>query len=216
LIANLQPLTKDAWWVYLLGLLISTRGGKLIWAGVKSLKAKLRVRRFHAGIEATAKVYHTLNDLVARTGASRAIILRAENGGGIPTPGRSLYTTIIQEAYSSRSNSIRDSWHRRRADGPYVDLLRQIIQHGEVAIRLDAMDVGELRDLYEANDVKRSQVHMLGSNGHFMAYLSVNFKEDAELTAKQRVAIADAASYLRAVLAKHEEVFQVRGDVGMG
>ena len=200
----------DSWWVPIVVALISS--GALAGAAAGAMKW-LQVRRHVKGVKrqgstfrALVRLNETLEELGVQTGAARCLILRSENGGGIPTPGKTIYSSVIYESDRSTSDRIRDKWQRVPVDAQYAGMLSSVYDKGAVELETSKMKDGDLKDVYVSTGVTRSMVFRIGCSDTAMIYLSICFADGEKITAGHR-------SQIRSALAYMQEVFRTHGDI---
>lgn len=88
-----------------------------------SIKAKERV--FDA-INNIACVYDVMGDVVAKTNADRFVILYTSNGGGFPSVGSEVYSTIIYEYLGEGERTVRMQWQKMPVGEGQAKVIRAI------------------------------------------------------------------------------------------
>lgn len=176
----------------------------LEWAREKRLrraevKAVSRIRRLY---ERREQVMAEVRSLVRDTRASRVLILRSENGGGIPQAGTPIHVSVVFEDRDGHLPSVRSDYQSRDVDGWYESLLAKVVGQGHVSLLTTDIDPSaELRDLYESDGITRSEIFRIGvSSGKAVLYMSMNFRDsDQGLWSSEKVAISNALAVFRKI-----------------
>jgi len=121
--------------------------------------------------------YTMLNELLASVTADRVVLLRAENGGNIPTIGKELTSSIVYEVFSETSHAIRDSWQKQALDDAYVWMLKRVSTDGFIELMTDDMPDGILKNLYQRHGVVASHVWGVYSTEGAYYYLAIGFMD---------------------------------------
>ena len=177
------------------------------------------------GYEGMQRVLDTLEGARRSAGASRAMFLVARNNGGVPKPGCEVKVSIRYEVASDSTRLIHAQWQDWLADGPYLKLLTDIASDkgSGVMLSTEHLKPGSLRNLYESDDHVGSIVPLVGHvcEGHWMAYLSFNFRARDEAggtgvevapdgtiepTVMQREIVVGAARTIRHILSEYHNV----------
>lgn len=205
-------MTKDVWWVYLLGVLISSGVLTGAFAAVSRFLASLRRRRgvkeLGRTFAAQAELNSALNDVRAVMGACRASILKSTNGGGIPSPGKQLYTSVVYESYSNDGDSTRDLWQNMPVDAPYSQLLSDLYEKKAVNMRTDLMHPGDLKSLYRSTGVEMATVRKIGCSDRAMYYLSLNYKRARELADGEMITLRAAVAHMARLFEQSKEIYE--------
>ena len=177
---------------------------------VKALQKKYRKNRKQriANIWADiVKTGNTLKQVVAEADAIRALLIRSQNGGGVPGPTSPATVTVLYDACAKGTRSIVGAWNETRADHQYCDVLRRLAQNGRVHLVTEDMDAGDLKDLYERDGIKQSYVFRLGATETQMVYLSINFGFAEKLEPAARDAMRQAKDALYHLIRKVDPAF---------
>lgn len=152
--------------------------------------------RFPAVLNAIHSVYDELHMLNSALDAPRALILKTENGGGIPQLGRALFSSVLYEAFTADSGSVRKGWQKEQIDEGYTGMLTDMVSKGIIVVKTASLPDGQLKTLYEAYKVTHSIVALIALEERRMIYLSVNLTEksdmmveDPEVTEKVRSSV---------------------------
>jgi hypothetical protein len=117
------------------------------------------------------ELYGLLWDTAFEADSRRILIIKTH---GRPVKGQPLLVSVVKECSFLPLFPIGREWQRRRVDGPYVDMLAELLSHGYVHLVTEEMPDGVLKDLYSYQNVTESEVYLLYANGN-MVYLSLNY-----------------------------------------
>jgi hypothetical protein len=182
--------------------------GALLVAGLHAWNVASSRRKTAATVRAMAqvqRVYETLNEALAEVGhAGRAMLLRSENGGGIPSPNRPVYSSILHEVHSPDLEAMRESWQRVKVDAQYAELLHKLATAGHHHIVTSELEDGALRTMYEAQGIVCALVYAIAADESGFNYLSVVCTADHSDTPHNKEAARAAASKLRGILEERD------------
>ena len=129
---------------------------------------------FNKAMVSISKIYDTLGDAITKTSASRALILYTSNGGGIPHPGSTLYSTVLYEYHDANIKAVKNEFQSVLVDGEYVDMLVQLEQHGAIFRSTSEMRPGLLRSIYERDGVTAVYIFKIHSTDLCYYYGSIS------------------------------------------
>ena len=141
-------------------------------------KAYKKKHAFSKTIPSVHEVYSILNTIKGETDSNRAIILKAENGGGRPNLGSHLKSSVLYEVFDSPLESVRKLWQNQPLDEEYIKILNKLIvtEDKKCVVEVSKLPKGSLlRENYEANNVKTSHVYEIAEREHSYLYLSINY-----------------------------------------
>ena len=160
-------------------------------------------------LEEHQRIQDILEQLKIDTGADRALILRASNGGGIPHLSGEIYSTVLWECTAGELERAKPVWSGRSVDHDYRQILANILQHGQITIKFeDLPEDSDLGLLYQAHGVRRSVAFKVASvKGYRWLYGVLNYKDEQHFEECSRKPdfghhIATARSEMREIL-KH-------------
>lgn len=133
--------------------------------------------------EARANIRSALRSAISKTIATRVLVLRCENGGGIPSAGHNIYTTIIEEESTAGTNPVKQDWQKRMVSPWYEEhVIAHLIQDGISKLHTkDIPDDEPLRGVYEVQNVVQSYVFPVGATPEKMfVYVSIGWGSDDE------------------------------------
>jgi len=200
-------------WSNVIELLTALAGGGGALAFVlKWWFARKRAANVNDTVRAMAEVrevYEALNDVLMEVGgAGRAMLLRSENGGGIPSANRPVYSSVLHEVHGTSLEPIRERWQRMKVDEQYARLLHELATKGYVQLDTASMEPGSLRTSYEAAGVACAMVCAVVADDTGFNYLSVVCTESKpDQIAVNTEAVRGCANRLRTILSNDKTAF---------
>jgi len=149
-----------------------------IFGAYKAFNAYRRSRadaRHLDALTAVQDLAEELNTILWNSEAERVMLLKSENGGGVPSPGKARYSTVMMEVHDDKLNGVRSQWQRVLLDQHYNDILLKIYREGGCLISIEDMPKEcLLRPMYDASDIQRAYVFLVGVSSKEMFYLVMN------------------------------------------
>ena len=112
----------------------------LIYRLAKRVVTKVKTKRFERGIEKVYKIYGSFQELAHKLSATKVLLMKATNGGGLPAPGRPLHVTAVVEVASPGVKMIREEWQDRIIDHSYIQILENVYVNGHVDVITEELD----------------------------------------------------------------------------
>lgn len=154
------------------------------------------------------RVHNILNYTVANTDAIRALVIKAHNGGKIPTLTEKMFVTIMHESVDKNIEQVSQKYQAQEIDGSYFDLLIEIIQKKKLAKKTSELQAGcMLHDLYSRTGISYTKLYEIYYTPKQYVYLSVNFKKEGDVTSKERDILRSAAMELRNIFIDEAKSF---------
>lgn len=160
-------------------LLIALISTGTLWKVFRVFSDWLQKRQSKKAFEDAVEVVETLHRLQSKLGAQRVLILKTENGGGIPHPGKPLYTSVQYEFVKDGYESIKEDFQRRLLDSNYVEMIGQLLN--KQVLILDPVELPDnsmLWKVYKKFDIIRADVAKIAITKHGLFYLSCTWGED--------------------------------------
>jgi hypothetical protein len=165
--------------------------------------------RFEKSLQIIEDVYSLLNTLITDTRASKAMLLRVQDSGDIPVPGKDLYSSIVYEVYGPDSKPFKKKWRHQLIDQEYVKHLSKVAREGKAKLFTDEMPPGILKDIYVSKDIVMSCVFAIHQEPAYFFYVSITFKIRDEMTPSERVAIRSAIQSLRNIFEERRKFLTI-------
>jgi hypothetical protein len=167
---------------------------KLLASYVKWRRGNRASKVFASASAVYDELHRTLHD----AGASRAIILRTENSGGVLRIDAPLYSSILYEAVGVHAAPRRHDWQRQRIDEAYVSMLHRLTTAADGHTCIKASDLkGMLANVYKTDGVEMFHLFLVSHSPKHLIYASLNFQTPDKLTAKQADVARSAINKIR-------------------
>jgi len=131
------------------------------------------------------EIYTIIGQLKHDLGAERILIMKITNGGGIPTAGCTLYSSVVWESFSKRLGSMRADWNKQVLDEQYISLVSDLFMEKHKVVFVEdpkegdlqdrKIEEGVLRDLYMAQKISGADFHFIQNSEGITLYLSAQF-----------------------------------------
>lgn len=126
-------------------------------------------------------IYTSMRSVVDDTPASRFLIFRGSNGGGIPRPGADLHIYLVHEAHKNPTHpSIKNLYSNIVADGPYILMLQELVKAGTLEFTTKDMPTGLQKIIYLSEDIAYSRWYYLGRTDTEIFYGSISTHTEYE------------------------------------
>lgn len=151
-------------------------------------------------LRSVVSIYTELSNVLTSTDACRVLLLRAENGGAIPTAGKAVYSTVVYEVYEDGAQSLREEWNHQKLDELYVSMLLEVATKGQDVLRTKKLKSNVLKDLFVAHGIEFAHVVKVRQTEGSFYYLSIEFKQEVELTPLHRNMVRAVANRISRLL----------------
>ena len=146
---------------------------------------------FNDLIESAVAIQDSIENFVAKHDVARVLVMRMENGGGIPQLGTVQHISVINEAINTKHKSpsskikpIKHNFQSYVVGAEYQRLLLNVIQNDVIEIATSDLEEGILKNVYSSQDITNAlifQVTHVPTLGNiskgFMIYVSVEFTD---------------------------------------
>ena len=105
--------------------------------------------------EASRRITHAMNHFLLDHGGDRILLLRANNGSGIPKYGRPHYVTLVDYISRRQWTESSSAWQQVLLDNWYRSMLIELRAKGSLTYSVDQVDSGMLQRVYAKNGVQR-------------------------------------------------------------
>lgn len=161
-------------------------------------------------LNAIACIYKEMNTALSTAeGCVRVVLLKTENGGGIPQLGSELKSSVVHEVWAAEVKNVSGNWIKQRLDEQYILNLLEINKspRGEVTLPASAFKGSVLQHVYALNHVQTCHLAEIARRKHAYYYLSFNYVKPADgLTDQDHEAMRSCILYLRNVFKKQKEL----------
>lgn len=168
-----------------------------------SKRRKSKRDNFKELFENVHEIYSILNNIKRDTYAKRVIIAIAQNGGGIPRVDSDLRSSTIYETYDYPFYSIKEQWQNQYLSQYHLMLLRDMYSNNIIGVFTKDMKNGNLKDLFESNDVYYAKFCLIKSTETKLYYVAMHYhrnNRDQISDPSQRNAIRSSIRRLKEIL----------------
>jgi len=134
-----------------------------------------------------SQIYDELSSLKRNLNCDRIHISYTSNGGGVPSPGVQLYTTVLYEVYSDDLVSLRERIQNLRIDEAYSRMLVQVIALDTWESRVAKMEKGFFKDICLANHISFVKKQKIKVSKNKFFYLSCIWNEGSVIPTKEAI-----------------------------
>lgn len=154
---------------------------------------------FNDLISGAVKIQELIEEFILENNASRVLLLKLENGGGIPQLGSIQHISVLNEAIhpnlkfpGGHIEPIKQDFQNYVIDADYQRVMMRMITDKIVITNTDDLESGLMKKIYEVNYIKKSvffpvtQIPSLGDNSFkgFMIYMSIEFTDERMFDSK--------------------------------
>jgi len=126
-------------------------------------------------------VYTAMRDVVERTPATRFIVFKGSNGGGLPKPGQEFYGSAVQEFHHGDDHDrLVEKYKKVPVDSGYISMLLEVVANGKKFLVVDEMEPGLLRNIYRSEGVRYAEVYYLAKSEKEIFYCSIATSSESE------------------------------------
>lgn len=166
-------------------------------------QADLSIEQAHLDV---VRIYEILQECGSDLNAGRVLLLYTSNGGGKPSPGVRLFTSILYEVVkNNKLELIRENYQNVPLDEAYAKVLSKIISEGFISIKPADLDDGLLKDMYISEGVMSSVVVPVVSTKEKFYYLSIRWYDEKSIPSGplKKMVIENAARKIADVIKNH-------------
>lgn len=146
--------------------------------------------RYKEQIKFSTKIYDVLSSAVERPFIHRVLIMKSENGGGVPSAGSQLYTSVIYEEFRAPAKSVKREYQRIMMDAAHHRLLNKVIKDGYADVMLDEMEPGLLKMIYASEGVYCSRLFFIKATRSALFYGSISTTDEVNLSRLPETVVA--------------------------
>lgn len=114
------------------------------------------IRNLSEQLETSRQLTHELNAFLIQIDAARIVLLRANNGSGLPRYGRPHYVSLVDFVTRQGYLSENARWKEQMIDDWYRASIVKLAAEGWLVVNTVDIPEGTLKNAYEANDVIRA------------------------------------------------------------
>lgn len=196
-------------WIQLATALMSSGGfAVLVQLGRAALKRRA-AKQYDRGYGNIRKIYQLLQSTMPELRANRLMILKSENGGGIPVPGAHVTSSVINEVVDPPAASVFEAWQKVPLDQDYSRLVAELSTNGSAsAAVVDLREASALRDLLVTADSTHVFCWRICATPNALLYLSIHYSstDDQPMGERERVTARRVVHQLCSIFSKHHQL----------
>lgn len=180
--------------------------GQKMFEAWRTRKEEKRKAKIEYSLSNMSEIYDAMSAVVQNTPATRFLIFRGSNGGGIPKPGHEFYASAVHERHKHQENErLTEKYKKIAVDAAYINMLLQVIATGSHRFIVDEMESSLLRNIYKSEGIHYVEIYFLAKTEKEVFYASIATDEVAERFTKEsdRVEIDIALSRIRQVFKQY-------------
>lgn len=150
-------------------------------------------------------IYNELEVGVRHTSCARVLLLKTENGGGVPKIGSTIRSSVVFERTRDNISPTKRQWQGQIADSVYIkNMVRMVISENNYAdTSVDEWEGSVVYDAYKSSGILGSRLYEIARTKKTYYYLSFNFQQKPDtISSKDRATMNGVASNIRRVFAK--------------
>lgn len=163
----------------------------------KQIDQRKSSRVFSRSLQSIDDVYSALRNIVHKTSAHRALLLRVQDSGDVPVPGKDLYSSIVYEVHDQTDDPYKENWRSQLIDAQYTSMLTQLARDGSIENVVADMDPGILKTVYKSKGTKRALLFSIHQEPAYFFYVSIVFRSETPQTILERDEIRSSINNLR-------------------
>lgn len=197
-------------WAQIVVAILSTGSAAAIVRLIQDQLRRRASRLYDVGYRDISRIYELAQQLLSTTAANRVLVLKSENGGGIPAPGSIVKSSVLHEVADSQLQPISRAWQMVPLDQDYSAILVEVNTAGRAVVRQHELHEGSLtRELLEAANASHSYIFRICATSQALLYLSVQYSspdEDDPMSAKDHAAARVALVQLGKLFKRHHHL----------
>lgn len=159
------PTPPSPAWVGIVVVLVTTLFPVVKWVTSVLSKRKSRPTEAELTLVTVPKIYDKLTNLCGTLDCVRVAVMSTSNGGGVPSPGKNQYTSMLYEVIDlEKVDALRPQFQDMTMDEDMVRIFSKALLEGEWAGTTEEMPVGLLKKIAVSEGVTETRVTPLGSN----------------------------------------------------
>lgn len=158
------------------------------------------------------KVYTVLTKLLTESGCNRVLIIKSENGGGIPAPGSVIKNSILFEVCDSKVRQLREEWQHVHIDQGYSSLLTNVNTEGFSDVPREGMNKDSvLFEFFDVGQAEQARFYRICSTDKVLIYLGAFYDHGIGLSSKDKILIRACSHALCEIFKKHHSLVKIEG-----
>lgn len=200
----------DPWLQVAAALMSSGSFAVLVQLGRGVLKRRA-AKQYDRGYGNIRKIYQLLQSSMPELRANRLMILKSENGGGIPAPGAHVTSSVINEVMDPPVCSVFEAWQKVPLDQHCSRMVAEVITNGSAsAAMVDLREASTLRDLMVTAESSHVFYYRICATPNALLYLSIHYAstDDQPMGERERVTARRVVHQLCGIFSKHHQLIK--------
>jgi hypothetical protein len=192
---------------------LAVLGSGSLAAVVHLVRDQLRrraARLYDRGYSDISEIYRLIQELLSNIpGANRVVVLKSENGGGIPAPGCVVKSSILYEVCDSPAKPMFEAWQVVPLDQDYSSILAKLSTDGRSVIRRSDLHRDSItHDLFKAANATHAYLFRICATAHALLYLSVQYSspDDDAMDSAAHAATRGLLRQTGKIFARHHQL----------
>lgn len=198
----------DVWLQIAAGLMSSGSLAVLVQLARSGLKRRA-AKQYDRGYGNIRKIYQLLQGTMPDLKANRLMVLKSENGGGIPVPGAHVTSSVINEVVDPPARSVFEAWQQVPLDQDYSRMVADLSTNGNAsATVVELREASTLRDLLVTADSTHVFCWRICATPNALLYLSIHYSstDDQPMGERERVMSRRLVHQLCNIFSKHHQL----------
>lgn len=198
----------DVWLQIAAGLMSSGSLAVLVQLARSGLKRRA-AKQYDRGYGNIRKIYQLLQSTMPELKANRLMVLKSENGGGIPVPGAHVTSSVINEVVDPPARSVFEAWQQVPLDQDYSRMVADLSTNGNAsATVVELREASTLRDLLVTADSTHVFCWRICATPNALLYLSIHYSstDDQPMGERERVMSRRLVHQLCNIFSKHHQL----------
>lgn len=163
---------------------------------------KIKRQRYTHGLNMLAEFLYAFDELCSLKSVERYMLLEGKDSGGLPEPGKPYTVRCLrgQSKVAEKPNPFSLYSFDISVDSHYCEMLKRIVQDGQITLNSKEMPDGLLKGYYEAEGVSQAVICYVGIVEARLIFVSLA-KYQGGFSKADNIAIGLGLSKLRSKLA---------------
>lgn len=165
-----------------------------------------KTRRAGDAFPYITQIYDAMMNICIESSAERVLVLKTEDGGGLPGVGATLYGSVVYEyIFNQHFDPLKQKYQRFMVDEHYLRMLQAINKKDEPYVFVtDKEPDSLLKTVYDSLKVTHSYIYYLGQSKKAFYYMSVVNTQNHDFeVSNDKVVLQQGVSLLRNIFKLH-------------
>lgn len=168
-------------------------------------------RKIDSGYRHIHQVYQQLSDLKSKTNCVRIVVIKSQNGGGLPRPGSTVKQSALYEVCDSDMTPVYGAWQNVPLDEEYAHVLTDVATKGKYGLK--TKKIKKSSRLYELTcESDQVQLTRICATKSAVIYMSVHFKNSDLMSDSDLIEIHTTTNKLCGIFSQHHALVKKAGE----